>query len=185
MWAISIPGALTVNNISSSWPSIDQDTRIQVVHWKGREGRESGKRVCQDMTFRAFMLFSDHCSSTIIYSTNHYSFVNLISHCWGISINEPLSSHNCNIRSIFPFNSRFKEKTAPDLHMWRTLSLTQCISKLDPGSQGKPRNSWCVSFETECKGNTQSLLAYIYNDIRGIEHEVMSDSACIWPSDYY
>ncbi len=36
---------------------------------------------------------------------------------------------------------------------------------LDPGSQGKPMNSWCVSFETECNqakhtmGSVFSVLA--------------------------
>ena len=38
------------------------------------------------------------------------------------------------------------------------LHLQEC-SELDPGSQGKPRNSWCVSFETECTCDCQNKLS--------------------------
>ena len=32
---------------------------------------------------------------------------------------------------------------------WSNMTLPGSLD-LDPGSQGKPGNSWCVSFETEC-----------------------------------
>ncbi len=32
---------------------------------------------------------------------------------------------------------------------------------LDPGSQGKPVNSWCVSFETECMSDIGTLVAFL------------------------
>ncbi len=31
---------------------------------------------------------------------------------------------------------------------------------LDPGSQGKPMNSWCVSFETECMFTETDIWAH-------------------------
>ena len=34
---------------------------------------------------------------------------------------------------------------------WSNMTLPGSLD-LDPGSQGKPMNSWCVSFETECTG---------------------------------
>ncbi len=95
-------------------------------------------------------------------------------HHWTSLPNYRRQLHSCSLKRNAPWKVVFLLQKC--VHRWTLLcswwynTTLPRSPDLDPGSQGKPMNSWCVSFKTECKHN--ELMESKAKSHSGMEQEI-------------